>query len=552
LLTDEDLNRLEQYVVDKNRLHNRYLHGWGVACGLEVTCDLCDPGHVVVRTGYALSPCGDDVIVCNDQSVDVCSLINSCEPREPFCESPFDRPPRDCTGGARKWVLAICYDEKPVRGITAQLGAGDSTASARCKCGGSGGCGCNGSCGTGGACGCQASEKSQAQECSCGPTKPLPGKHRAYKPQCEPTQICEGYRFMVYPAPKDVLVDPKIIRSDNKDLMLAWLYANRARFGPLIERLLCCLLRAMELRQGIREGRPLDQNFAMSAYRDYAAALAEFAEDFAIHRCTFVSRTRDLLNEAEAFDWNSPAFRTNAARTNALDRNVSQLDLTWSEIVSECLCSAFLPSCPPPANTNCVPLATITISTGECRIVEICNWSDRKLLISWPTLSYWFSWLPWHKLREWITAICCGPDRGRAAMQVMELMIGTIFANLKTASGTGTPQPPPPAPAPENMTGAARARVATTPVKGTLKEAFDADNLLSHFLGNFDTLRTEGAAATGAPGWAELIARFADVSPGAAELVPNPRMTALTERLDAAEARLKQQSKDINKLKRGR
>jgi hypothetical protein len=29
-------------------------------------------------------------------------------------------------------------------------------------------------------------------------------------------------------------------------------------------------------------------------------------------------------------------------------------------------------------------------------------------------------------------------------------------------------------------------------------------------------------------------------------------MTALTERLDAAEARLKQQSKDINKLKRGR
>ena len=66
LLTEEDLNRLERYVVDKNRLHNRYLHGWGVVCGLEVVCDPCGSGHVIVRTGYALSPCGDDIVVCKD------------------------------------------------------------------------------------------------------------------------------------------------------------------------------------------------------------------------------------------------------------------------------------------------------------------------------------------------------------------------------------------------------------------------------------------------------------------------------------------------------
>src|SRR5689334_1481208 len=60
LLTDEDLNRLEHYIVEKNRLHNRYLVGWGVACGLEVVCDACDSDRVIVRTGYALSPCGDD------------------------------------------------------------------------------------------------------------------------------------------------------------------------------------------------------------------------------------------------------------------------------------------------------------------------------------------------------------------------------------------------------------------------------------------------------------------------------------------------------------
>src|SRR5215208_3837530 len=81
LLTDEDLNRLQRYVIDKNKLHARYLHGWGVACGLEVVCDACTTTNVVVRTGYALSPCGDDIVVCNDQSVNVCELIDQCRPQ---------------------------------------------------------------------------------------------------------------------------------------------------------------------------------------------------------------------------------------------------------------------------------------------------------------------------------------------------------------------------------------------------------------------------------------------------------------------------------------
>src|ERR1700756_439650 len=72
LLTDEDLKRLDHYITAKNKLHNRYLIGWGVACGLEVVCDACD-GTVTVRPGYALSPCGEDIVVCADTPVDVCS-----------------------------------------------------------------------------------------------------------------------------------------------------------------------------------------------------------------------------------------------------------------------------------------------------------------------------------------------------------------------------------------------------------------------------------------------------------------------------------------------
>src|SRR5258708_19547989 len=59
LLTEEDLNRLDHYIVEKNKLHNRYLHGWGVVCGLEVFCHPCE-GQVTVKARYALIPSRDD------------------------------------------------------------------------------------------------------------------------------------------------------------------------------------------------------------------------------------------------------------------------------------------------------------------------------------------------------------------------------------------------------------------------------------------------------------------------------------------------------------
>src|SRR5262249_54708833 len=154
LLTEDDLNRLEHYVIDKNRLHNRYLIGSGVACGLEVVCSVCDDGSrgtVVVKPGYAVSPCGNDIVVCRTEAVAVCDLINRCRPPSDECLNP-QAVGIDCTDAPQDWILAICYDEKPSRGITALRGAG---AASSCKCGCScGGCGCNGSTKTVGGCGC--------------------------------------------------------------------------------------------------------------------------------------------------------------------------------------------------------------------------------------------------------------------------------------------------------------------------------------------------------------------------------------------------------------
>ena len=108
-MTEEDLNRLDRYIVEKNKLHNRYLHGWGVVCGLEVLCHPCE-GQVTVKSGYALSPCGDDIVLCEDDIVNVCDLIRRCRERERLdCEPPRPAGTTECQDAVEQWVLTVCF-----------------------------------------------------------------------------------------------------------------------------------------------------------------------------------------------------------------------------------------------------------------------------------------------------------------------------------------------------------------------------------------------------------------------------------------------------------
>src|SRR6185436_9148747 len=70
LLTDEDLQALNEYVLAKNRLQNRYLVGPGVVCGLLVNCDPCGGGKVTVQPGYAIDCCGNDIVLACDHHLD--------------------------------------------------------------------------------------------------------------------------------------------------------------------------------------------------------------------------------------------------------------------------------------------------------------------------------------------------------------------------------------------------------------------------------------------------------------------------------------------------
>lgn len=74
LLTEDDLQKLGEYVVAKNRLHNRFLFGEGVVCGLEVTCDPCGKG-VTVHPGYALDCCGNDLTLACKTTLDINTMV---------------------------------------------------------------------------------------------------------------------------------------------------------------------------------------------------------------------------------------------------------------------------------------------------------------------------------------------------------------------------------------------------------------------------------------------------------------------------------------------
>ena len=90
LLTEDDLQLLSDYVGHKNRLHNRHLFGAGVVCGLEVTCDPCGDGRVIVHPGYAIDCCGNDLTLSCAYSVDLNALVRKLRKNE--CEEPCPDP----------------------------------------------------------------------------------------------------------------------------------------------------------------------------------------------------------------------------------------------------------------------------------------------------------------------------------------------------------------------------------------------------------------------------------------------------------------------------
>ncbi|VTU20024.1 hypothetical protein H4CHR_00502 [Variovorax sp. PBS-H4] len=97
LLTDDDLQALTNYVVTRQRMHNRFLVGSGVACGLAVTCHPCGGGRVIVQPGYAVDCCGNEILVPCAVELDINAMVRALKisMQGQDCGDPCAEPVKD-------------------------------------------------------------------------------------------------------------------------------------------------------------------------------------------------------------------------------------------------------------------------------------------------------------------------------------------------------------------------------------------------------------------------------------------------------------------------
>ena len=74
------------------RFHNKHLHGWGIVCGLQVSCGPNEPNdpqhrHVTVNKGYAIDCEGNDIYHHDPETLDLVQMIddyNTLNPSKPI------------------------------------------------------------------------------------------------------------------------------------------------------------------------------------------------------------------------------------------------------------------------------------------------------------------------------------------------------------------------------------------------------------------------------------------------------------------------------------
>jgi hypothetical protein len=93
LLTAEDFQAEQSYFLGRGRADNRFLHGWGVVCGLGVTPS--DKGGVVVQPGLAIDGLGREIVVPDPQEMP--------DPRQ-----PIDDRGEPCGARVDSEVVTIC------------------------------------------------------------------------------------------------------------------------------------------------------------------------------------------------------------------------------------------------------------------------------------------------------------------------------------------------------------------------------------------------------------------------------------------------------------
>lgn len=375
IVSEEDLNRLDRYMLAKQRLHNRNLHGVGVVAGLIVTCHPCGDGRVKVSAGYAIGPCGEDIVVCKDDVVDVCALIQKCRSAE---RGDTDCRPwghdQGCKDLTEDWIIAIRYDEQPSRNAP-MLRAGHAHGDCGCGCGGKEG----GSCGCGGKQQATASRQVYAQDPSI----------------CAPSVICETYRYEVFPVP------PAKVDDRYRNPLLRWL---------LEAEIFSCLWDLIALAIGFPKLSARLTSADRAALAVYCsrikAAIADYGAKHGSQRCAALLALCNIPCPDAGAD--PRLFLAQAQQFNRV------FYAMLVRLILDCICLKLLPALQPPAADPRIPLAAVKVDlSGQCRVIDICNWTPlRPIVLSATAVEHWLRLFGIPGLvRPGIAALCCAvPD----------------------------------------------------------------------------------------------------------------------------------------------
>ena len=114
LLGNDDLNALVEWSRSRFR-RRRYLHGWGVVCGLNVRCDPDNPTSVILSEGYAIDCCGEDIVVCDNQALD---LSKYCQ--DETCLDPWRKETTTEMATARVATAEVAAAEMAAGALTTE------------------------------------------------------------------------------------------------------------------------------------------------------------------------------------------------------------------------------------------------------------------------------------------------------------------------------------------------------------------------------------------------------------------------------------------------
>ena len=430
LLTDDDLNAEQEYVIKKNRLHNLYLHGWGVVCGLRVVChDTCS-GWVTVEPGYAISPCGDDIVVCEATDFDVLGAIDDCLRRRAH-DNPRDCSPRapvssNCDPDG-VWCLTIRYQETASRAVSS-LRSGTEGGTKACSCGPpstcGGGCSCGGSSGSsgksnghgGGGCHCGGKSSHGATSVGCGGGCGTGATNSVAtgpaKPQCEPTRWCEGYVLEL--CQQDSGSDRPTYGDVLGDTLFGHLYQCFSDVAALLRK-------------------PDPQASAAANHQMLVAMQADVLRFMTAHhtaRCDLLDAVRGAVVPAPPptlghLDVEGAAAAPDevAAYYESIDRSITTINNALWTLFMDCVCLQLLPPCPTDPGDDRITLACMRVRGGQ--IIEICNF-ERKQLITIPALLWWLSALPLGPVvSAALERLCCGEHAFRP--------VGRLFGGVEGA-----------------------------------------------------------------------------------------------------------------------